>query len=429
MCFWPSPDQPSRSASPTMAPTDPSLLVSSMDEEEQVQQDEPMTDQPGLVIALSEQPDASDASDPAAGHVLIETLPERTQEEELLSNVVEMEESNVSEIVSIVSGISEHGDHGEQQATFAENGGYNDENKDNDEHGVLNQAMIVLKNKRPMDKTMDPYAGYDDAKRPKKKRARKKKTKPTAAAAAAMEENQVFINGVLVSYTEETMADEMKKYFFQRYDYFSRFDQGILMDREGWFSVTPEKIALHIAERCQCDVIIDAFCGCGGNAIQFAMTCERVIAIDLDPVKLACARHNAKIYGVEDRIEFIQGDFFQLAPSLKADVVFLSPPWGGPEYQQSAVFDLKTMIPGDGLRIYQLAKNITHNVAYFVPRNTDPEQLAWLAGPGQTAEIEQNYLRGYLKALTAYYGDLVDWSGYPENEELEEQNTISTTNQ
>ena len=35
-----------------------------------------------------------------------------------------------------------------------------------------------------------------------------------------------------------------------------------------------------------------------------------VIAIDIDPVKIACAKHNAKIYGVLDKIEFITGDFF-----------------------------------------------------------------------------------------------------------------------
>jgi hypothetical protein len=32
---------------------------------------------------------------------------------------------------------------------------------------------------------------------------------------------------------------------------------------------------MHIAERCRADTIIDAFCGSGGNAIQFAFTCER----------------------------------------------------------------------------------------------------------------------------------------------------------
>lgn len=58
---------------------------------------------------------------------------------------------------------------------------------------------------------------------------------------------------------------------------------------------------------------MDGFCGVGGNAIQFAFTCERVIAIDIDPVKIELARHNARVYGVEDRIQFIVGDFFQVA--------------------------------------------------------------------------------------------------------------------
>ncbi|WAR24115.1 TGS1-like protein, partial [Mya arenaria] len=68
---------------------------------------------------------------------------------------------------------------------------------------------------------------------------------------------------------------ELRKYWGQRYRLFSRFDEGIRLDREGWFSVTPEKIAEHIADRCRCDVILDAFCGAGGNSIQFAFTCER----------------------------------------------------------------------------------------------------------------------------------------------------------
>jgi trimethylguanosine synthase len=50
--------------------------------------------------------------------------------------------------------------------------------------------------------------------------------------------------------------------------------------------------------------------------------CFLVIAIDIDPVKLQCARHNAKIYGVEDRIEFILGSFYDLAPFLKVSDTF-----------------------------------------------------------------------------------------------------------
>lgn len=41
------------------------------------------------------------------------------------------------------------------------------------------------------------------------------------------------------------------KYYAQRYRLFSRFDEGITLDREGWFSATPEDIAAHTAERCR----------------------------------------------------------------------------------------------------------------------------------------------------------------------------------
>ncbi|KAL0143620.1 RNA cap guanine-N2 methyltransferase-domain-containing protein [Mucor lusitanicus] len=274
--------------------------------------------------------------------------------------------------------------------------------------GVVNEAQPMDEDDKPEEIPIskaavrnDPYSGYLAPNGRKTKRQKTKKQR-------IMDPSTVY-NNVIVSYSQETMPKDMQKYYYQRYAYFSKFDQGILMDKEGWFSVTPEKIARHIALRCQSDIIIDAFCGCGGNSIQFALTCERVIAIDLDPVKLHCARENAKIYGVADRIEFILGDFFDLAPNLKADCVFLSPPWGGPAYMAEDVYDLKSMIPGDGMNIHKIASSITPNVAFFVPRNTDPQQLAQLAGPGNTCEIELNSLNGKIKALTAYYGELINY--------------------
>ncbi|CAI8017562.1 Trimethylguanosine synthase [Geodia barretti] len=77
--------------------------------------------------------------------------------------------------------------------------------------------------------------------------------------------------------------------------------------------------------------------------------CAPLIAIDIDPVKIACARRNAELYGVADHIEFLVGDYLTLVPHLKAvDVVFLSPPWGGPAYSSSSVFDLHSMSPLNG---------------------------------------------------------------------------------
>ena len=54
-----------------------------------------------------------------------------------------------------------------------------------------------------------------------------------------------------------------------------------------------------------------------------------MIAVDICPERVELARFNAGVYGVQDRIQFVVGDFFELAPRLRADAVFLSPPWGG----------------------------------------------------------------------------------------------------
>jgi trimethylguanosine synthase len=113
------------------------------------------------------------------------------------------------------------------------------------------------------------------------------------------------------------------------------------------------------------------------------------------------------VYGVDHKIDFILGDFFQIARFLKADVLFLSPPWGGPDYLSLETYDLNMMQPRHGSEIFDFARNITENIAYFVPRNTDINQLTDLAGSG-CCEIQPIGLNNKVKALTAYYGNLVN---------------------
>lgn len=205
------------------------------------------------------------------------------------------------------------------------------------------------------------------------------------------------------------MTPIVEKYWRQRYDLFERFDEGIRLDEEGWFSVTPEKIAVGHACRCRaCDVVIDGFTGVGGNAIQFASVCCHVVAIDIDPQKVQMALNNAKIYGVEDSIDFIVGDYFQLAPCLKGDVVFLSPPWGGPSYKTIQRFSLESLKPKGGYHLFQISRTITPNIILYLPRNIDllqVEQLSWLYSPPLDVEIEENMVKGSLKGVTAYFGD------------------------
>ena len=93
---------------------------------------------------------------------------------------------------------------------------------------------------------------------------------------------------------------------------FSKYSDGIELDKESWFSVTPEIIASHIAKRTKGKIILDAFSGAGGNLIQFAKFSPKVFGIDIDQTKIDLAANNASIYQVSDKIELIKSDFLML---------------------------------------------------------------------------------------------------------------------
>ncbi|KAK9452126.1 RNA cap guanine-N2 methyltransferase-domain-containing protein [Limtongia smithiae] len=209
------------------------------------------------------------------------------------------------------------------------------------------------------------------------------------------------------------------KYWYQRKFLFSRFNEGIWMNEESWFSVTPEalakSIAEHISRTAAPSTIIDGFCGAGGNTIQLAMIANRVIAIEKNPVTLRCARHNAQIYGVADKITFIEGDFFEVLArgEVQADVLFMSPPWGGPEYLEQEVFELDQMKPYDLWEIMKAARQVTPNLAMFLPRNSNLDHLRQESDEADEAD-DQTVLITYLhannkcKAICVYYGDLAE---------------------
>jgi len=97
-------------------------------------------------------------------------------------------------------------------------------------------------------------------------------------------------------------------------------------------------------------------------------------------VKIDLARNNAKVYGVSDHIEFIIGDYYALAPTLKADIVFLAPPWGGPSYSLQKSLNINDIMPhnGGGKYLYDLTHQITENIVYFLPRNINVDQVRFI---------------------------------------------------
>jgi trimethylguanosine synthase len=324
---------------------------------------------------------------------------------------------------------------------------------------------------------------------------------------------------------------DLAKYWAQRRRLFRLFDHGIELDETGWFSVTPEQIADHTARRVldlfqmqlpeTADqqnappiVILDAFCGCGGNAIAFAKLIPNavVVAVEVNRAKLLMAAKNASIYNIpSDKIIFCEcnalfilehcyknGQFVldqplttpeaamalmaAMPPPVETQVcsggyvlggidvlprmvnaVYMDPPWGGVDYnvfgkngydlgknmwiQRSApvaavkpevgslghdFFDSFETTPVtkaerkahfnseldhtnciNGVELLKLAAEAsnTHLVVYDLPRNINRGSLGsagLAAGYRGNCKLEEHYLNGRLKTVTAYFGS--DWS-------------------
>jgi trimethylguanosine synthase len=269
-------------------------------------------------------------------------------------------------------------------------------------------------------------------------------------------------DGIVNPLANQGVAD---KYWAQRKRLFSKFDCGIQLDREGWFSVTPEAIANHIALRMTMQysggresmVVLDAFAGVGGNSIAFARRPEvsRVICVDTDLDRLKMAAHNCFIYDIpKEKMLFIHDDtctvlkayangelkaeaqkvtgdtaneatseeqryLFGTMQSLpcRLDAVFLSPPWGGPDYMQThgyrgySLESIKLNATTDGGDLLRMAKealpSCNLNIAYFLPRNANGLKIGQRAIKldfNGSIDLEQNYLNGKLKTVTAYFG-------------------------
>ncbi|PRP97341.1 methyltransferase domain-containing protein [Enhygromyxa salina] len=105
---------------------------------------------------------------------------------------------------------------------------------------------------------------------------------------------------------------------------------GTRLDEVGRMSLTPELLAMEVAELAAGRPVVDAGCGAGGNAIAFARAGCRVHAIDQDLARLELARHNAGVYGVSDRIQFVHADAraWVAAQADPGAILFVDPPWG-----------------------------------------------------------------------------------------------------
>lgn len=160
---------------------------------------------------------------------------------------------------------------------------------------------------------------------------------------------------------------------------FSKFDDGIRMDPESWFEVTPENVAIYIASRVASkDIVIDGCCGIGGNSLQFAKAVRRVIAVDSSERRIEMAKRNASIYKVHSGIEFVCEDvvaFLSGMSKLERACFYISPPWGGKTCYEAELMSIDDL-PIRLSPVMNLALEKMGSVILHLPRNTDLRDLA-----------------------------------------------------
>jgi hypothetical protein len=155
------------------------------------------------------------------------------------------------------------------------------------------------------------------------------------------------------------------------------------LDEEGRYSLSPEPLARFHAGLFEETVVIDAFCGCGGDTVALLQAGHRVLAVEDDPQRLMLARRNVKALGLIDRVRFYGGDARTVVPRLlsgnQGAGLFLDPPWGGPGANARPV-------TAQELGLAALAPSIlaARRCVLKAPRSFDPASLParpWLPRP------------------------------------------------
>jgi 16S rRNA G966 N2-methylase RsmD len=118
----------------------------------------------------------------------------------------------------------------------------------------------------------------------------------------------------------------------------------LLLDEEALYSVTDQgtadKITTELLKFVPTNAVITDGTACiGGNTFSFSRTFQHINAVELDPQRFRYLKHNMETLGVEN-VACFQGDILNHAGVLAQSLLFLDPPWGGPEYKQKEILDL-----------------------------------------------------------------------------------------
>lgn len=147
---------------------------------------------------------------------------------------------------------------------------------------------------------------------------------------------------IIERYSYTTQCMEKKNFYFKNVP--QEIRDRICMDYEASYSVTDQitadKITRDILQFVPTTAIITDGTACvGGNTYSFAKSFSNVCAIELDPKRHSYLCQNMSILGLNN-VHCIHGDVNIECEKQYQDVIFLDPPWGGPDYKQQTNIQL-----------------------------------------------------------------------------------------
>lgn len=158
-----------------------------------------------------------------------------------------------------------------------------------------------------------------------------------------------------------------------------KFSRNIKYDEDAYYMSCPEFIADYIANLLKGYKCAVELCSAIGiTACALAKNIEKVYAVEIDSQRIEMAKYNATLYGVNSKIDFIQGDVLNtdLLKSIQAEVAILDPDWSvdenTPEIHSSS---LENTTPNAIELVKKVRKYITNNIVIRVSKNVSAEEL------------------------------------------------------
>lgn len=154
---------------------------------------------------------------------------------------------------------------------------------------------------------------------------------------------------------------------------------------EGKYSITRRrdseqilKIIQSSIENLDTKIVTDATACIGGDSINFALRCKKVISIEMKEENYKALQQNIQAYDLQN-IDVLWGDSVILF-NWYTDILYIDPPWGGPKYKSHSnlIFYLSTIRLDKWIEHIVQRKNRPSYIFLKLPSNYNFSTLLFL---------------------------------------------------